>query len=62
MNEYVILLDDNNVVTINADSCDWDSDTLAFYDADEYVIAMFKMEHIIGYFKKLTGLLKEDKT
>lgn len=60
MSEYVILLNDGNSVTITADSCDWDSDTLAFYDADEYVISMFKMEHIIGYFKKLTGLLKED--
>lgn len=61
MNEYVVLLDDGNSVTITADSCEWDSDTITFYDADEYVISMFKMEHVIGYFKKLTGLIKEDK-
>lgn len=61
MSEYVILLDDGNSVTITADSCEWDSDTITFFDTDNYYIAMFKMEHVIGYFKKLTGLIKEDK-
>lgn len=60
MNEYVVLLDNNNSVTIQADSCEWDSDTLTFLDEDDYCIAMFKMEHVTGYFKKLTGLIKED--
>lgn len=60
MNEYVVLLDNNNSVTIQADGCEWDSDTLTFLDSDDYYIAMFKMEHVIGYFKKLTGLIKED--
>lgn len=60
MNEYVVLLDNGNSVTIQADSCEWDSDNLTFLDEDDYYIAMFKMEHVIGYFKKLTGLIKED--
>ena len=63
MNEYVILLDNNNAVTINADSCEWDSDELCFYldnpgneADDDTVVAMFKMEHIVGYFRKTYAL------
>ena len=60
MSEYIVLLDNGNSVTITADRCEWDNDTLTFLDEDDYYIAMFKMEHAIGYFKKLTGLIKED--
>ena len=60
MNEYVVLLDNGNSLTITADSCEWDSDTIEFYNTKEDIVAMFKMEHIIGWFRKLQNLLQED--
>ena len=58
MSEYVVLLDNDNSVTITADNCEWDSDSIEFYNVEKNVVAMFKMEHIIGWFRKLQNLLQ----
>lgn len=60
MSEYVVLLEGNGSVTVLANSCEWDSDTIEFYNTKEDIVAMFKMEHIIGWFRKLQNLIQED--
>lgn len=59
MNEYIVLLNGGGQVHVFGDSCQWDRDTIEFLDNEENVIAMFKMEHLIGYFRKVTET-KED--
>lgn len=60
MNEYVVLFDGGGSVHVFADSCQWDSDSIEFLDGDENTVAMFKMEHLIGYFRKITEVKEEN--
>lgn len=60
MNEYVVLFEGGGSVHVFADSCNWDSDDIEFCDDEDNTIAMFKMEHLIGYFRKVTETKEEN--
>lgn len=60
MREYIVLLDDGNTISVFADECEWNDDTIEFsvkeepnneYSSD-ITIAVFYTEHVIGWYRK----------
>lgn len=60
MREYIILLDDSSTVSVFANRCIWDEDTIELSifddpndeDGSKTIVAVFYTEHVIGWYRK----------
>lgn len=61
MREYIVLLDDSSTVSVFANRCNWDENTieLAVFDdpndednSTTTIVAVFYTEHVVGWYRK----------
>lgn len=60
MKEYIVLLDDSSTVSVFANKCQWDENTIEFSIENDpndenivsTIVGVFYTEHVIGWYKK----------
>ena len=60
MREYIVLLDDSSTVSVFANTCQWDENTIEFSIEKELddggigstIVGVFYTEHVIGWYRK----------
>jgi len=60
MREYIVLLDDSSTVSVFANKCQWDENTIEFSIENEpddehitsTIVGAFYTEHVIGWYRK----------